>query len=71
MHEALENVWDVNDSCLRGYWECICTSSDEDDEAVAVCIEIKKTSDRWRRFLELEKESARVGKVLDLNTPCK
>ena len=71
VHEALENVCNVNDGCLRSYWECTCASSDEDDEAAAVCIEIKKTPDRWRRLLELEKESVRVGKVLDLNTPCK
>ena len=65
MHEALENVCTYF-GCLRSYWECTCiqdASSDEDDEAAAVCIEIKKTPGRWRRLLELEKESARVGKV--------
>ena len=67
VHEALENVCTYF-GCLRSYWECTCiqdasSDEDDDDEAAAVCIEIKKTPGRWRRLLELEKESARVGKV--------
>ena len=67
VHEALENVCTYF-GCLRSYWERTCiqdasSDEDDDDEAAAVCIEIKKTPDGWRRLLELEKESARVGKV--------